>query len=155
VKRFRRAGDQRKRARRRQRAGSGRLVGIRIPAPGHGTDRWLTTAVVSDNRISGAVQVKIQRHGPTVPFLAISGNPAGRAVLEGDGNPNEIPVIAPPAVFSFRSTRQPARLYLKASGTGGTGWVENGNRDLKGAPVWRILRRQRLAVCVPELVQSI
>ena len=100
------------------------LVGIRIPAPGHGTDRWLTTAVVSDNRISDAVQVKIQRHGPTVPFLAISGNPAGRAVLEGDGNPNEIPVIAPPGSLFLQVDTTPARLYLKASGTGGTGWVE-------------------------------
>ena len=100
------------------------LVGIRIPAPGHGTDRWLTTALVSDNRISDAVQVKIQRHGPTVPFLAISGNPAGRAVLEGDGNPNEIPVIAPPGSLFLQIDATPARLYLKASGTGGTGWIE-------------------------------
>src|SRR6266568_3588278 len=99
-------------------------VGIRIPAPDHGTDRWLTTAVISDNRISDAVQVKIQRHGPTVPFLAISGNPAGRAVLEGDGNPNEIPVIAPPGSLFLQVDATPARLYLKASGTGGTGWVE-------------------------------
>jgi hypothetical protein len=100
------------------------LVGIRIPAPGHGTDRWLTTAVISDNRIADAVQVKIQRHGPTVPFLAISGNPAGRAVLEGDGNPNEIPVVAPPGSLFLQVDATPARLFLKASGTDGTGWVE-------------------------------
>jgi hypothetical protein len=100
------------------------LVGIRIPAPDHGTDRWFTRALVSDNRISDTINVKIERDASTVPFLTLSGNPAGRVVLEGDGNPNEIPVIAPPGSLFLQVGGVPARLHLKASGTDGTGWVE-------------------------------
>jgi len=106
-------------------AGLNGLVGIRISPPGHGADRWLTRAVVSENRIAEAVEVKIQRHGPTVPFLAISGNPGARAVFEGDGNPNGTGVVAPPGSLFLRVDEETsAALYIKASGTGGTGWVE-------------------------------
>jgi hypothetical protein len=106
-------------------AGPTGLVGIRISPPGHGTDRWLTTATVSGNRIADVVDVKIQRHSPTVPFLAISGNPTGPATLEGDGNPNEVGVEAlPGSLFLQVDETSAAALYLKALGTGGTGWVE-------------------------------
>jgi hypothetical protein len=101
------------------------LVGVRIPRPGHGTDRWLTRAVVSGNRIADAVGEKIQRDGLTVPFLAVSGNPGGPVILEGDGNPNQIGVPAPPgSLFLQVDDQTSAALYLKASGTGGTGWIE-------------------------------
>jgi len=101
------------------------LVGIRIPPPGRGTDRWLTTTIVSGNRVADAIPVKIQRHTPTVPFLAVSGNPTGRATLEGDGNPNEIGVVAPPgSLFLQVAETSAAALYLKVTGTGATGWVE-------------------------------
>jgi hypothetical protein len=105
-------------------AGANVLVGIRIPPPGAGADRWLTSAVVSGNLIADGVGVKIQRHGPTVPFVAISGNPGDRAIFEGDGNPNQIDVVAPPgSLFLQIDDGISAALFLKASGSGGTGWV--------------------------------
>jgi hypothetical protein len=59
-----------------------------------GTDRWLEHALVTGNRISNNFQLKIDRHRPTVPFVAVSGNPGSRAVFEGDGSPEGI-VAAP------------------------------------------------------------
>jgi hypothetical protein len=68
--------------------------------------------------------VKIQRHGPTVPFVAIAGNPGDRAVFEGDGNPNQVAVVAPPgSLFLQIDDGTSAAVFLKASGSGGTGWV--------------------------------
>jgi Right handed beta helix region len=54
---------------------------IHFPKPGGGTDRWLVHALVTGNRISNNFQLKIDRHRPTVPFVAVSGNPGSRAVF--------------------------------------------------------------------------
>jgi hypothetical protein len=105
-------------------AGAGSLVGIRLPAPGHGSDLWFTRAVVSGNRIADAIQVKIERHIATVRFLAIAGNPADRTVLQGDGDPNEINVVAPPGSLYVRMEGVRPAVFLKLSGTEGTGWTE-------------------------------
>jgi len=103
------------------------LVGIRFSAPPQdgGTDRWVERAYVTGNRIADAVDVKIERHTPTVPFFATSGNPGGRSTFEGDGSPNEIGVMAPPgSIFLQIDNEAGAALYLKASGHDGSGWIE-------------------------------
>jgi hypothetical protein len=103
----------------------GGLVGIRIPPPGNGTDRWLTRALISGNRIADAVATKVQRDVGTVPFVVVSGDAGDRAIFQGDGNPEEIGVAAPPGSLFLRVDEAPsAALYLKASGTGSSGWVE-------------------------------
>jgi hypothetical protein len=101
------------------------IIGIRFPPPDNGTARWLGAALVADNQISDAVDIKIERDGTTVPFLVTSGNPGGRAHFEGDGEPNDVGVVAQPGSTFLRCDEQgPSALYLKAIGSGGTGWVE-------------------------------
>jgi hypothetical protein len=100
------------------------LVGIRFAAPGSGGGRWVERAVVSENRIADAVPVKIERHGPTVPFLTISGNAGDRAIMEGDGNPNGLVSAPPGSLFIQIDVETAAALYLKATGHGDSGWVE-------------------------------
>jgi hypothetical protein len=81
-------------------------------------------AVFSGNQIADTIQNGIQRHSPTVPFIATSGNPGHRATFEGDGNPNETGVPAAPGSLYLRVDQEPATMYLKATGTDTVGWIE-------------------------------
>lgn len=100
----------------------GNLVGIRLPKPGNGSIQWLQLALVAGNRIGATVATKIGRHGPTVPYIVVAGNPGHRAIFEGDGDP-EGRVAAPFGSLFLRVDAEPSTLYLKALGTGTTGWA--------------------------------
>jgi hypothetical protein len=68
--------------------------------------------------------VKIDRPA-TVPFIATSGNPSGPATYEGDGDPIELGVAAPPgSLFIDLTNPTGAALHLKVSGTDATGWTQ-------------------------------
>jgi hypothetical protein len=99
----------------------GGLVGIKLAAE-NGADEWLQRALVSGNRISENIQVKIERD-PTVPFVAISGNVGAPAILEGTGSP-EGTIEAPMGCLFVSAGATPARLFFKQVGDGATGWVE-------------------------------
>jgi hypothetical protein len=70
--------------------GTADLTGIRLARPGSGTDFWLGQPLITGNRIAEDVKVKIDRDGPTVPFLMLSGNLGGVTVYEGDGTPEGV-----------------------------------------------------------------
>jgi Right handed beta helix region len=69
---------------------AGGAAGIRLRKPGSGTTRWLVRALLAENRISENIQLPIDRHTQTVPFIAVAGNPGSRAVFEGDGSPEGV-----------------------------------------------------------------
>jgi hypothetical protein len=96
---------------------------IRFAKPGGGTGRWLVHAVVAGNRISDNFQLKIDRHAPTVPFVAVSGNPGARAVYEGDGSPEGLVAAPFGSLFMRIDLASDTALYLKRSGDAETGWV--------------------------------
>jgi hypothetical protein len=96
---------------------------IRFPKPGGGTGRWLVHALVAGNRISDNFQLKIDRDRPTVPFVAVSGNPGARAVFEGDGSPEGVVTAPFGSLFMRIDAATEAALYLKRSGDAETGWV--------------------------------
>jgi hypothetical protein len=99
-------------------------VGIRLAEPHEGTDRWADYALITQNRISEPIAVKIDRHA-TVPFIATSGNPSGPATYEGDGDPTELGVAAPPgSVFTDLTNPTGAAMYLKVTGKDATGWTQ-------------------------------
>jgi hypothetical protein len=100
------------------------LTGIRFARPGGGTDFWLGRPLVTGNRIAEDVKVKIDRGGPTVPFLMLSGNLGGVAVYEGDGTPEGVLPSPPGSLFLSVNNTAGAAAYLKISGTGPTGWVQ-------------------------------
>jgi hypothetical protein len=100
------------------------LTGIRFARPGGGTDFWLGRPLVTGNRIADDVKVKIDRGGPTVPFLMLSGNLGGVAVYEGDSTPEGVLPSPPGSLFLSANDTAGAAAYLKISGTGPTGWVQ-------------------------------
>ena len=99
-------------------------AGIRLGKPGGGAARWLIHAVVAGNRISDNIELKIDRHRPTVPFITVAGNPGGRAVFEGDGSPEGVLAAPFGSLFVRIDAEAETALYLKQSGLGETGWVE-------------------------------
>jgi hypothetical protein len=99
-------------------------AGIRLRKPGSGTARWLVRALVAENRISENVQLAIDRHKQTVPFIAVSGNPGSRAVFEGDGSPEGVVPAPFGSLFVRVDAESETALYLKRSGIGTNGWVE-------------------------------
>jgi hypothetical protein len=99
-------------------------VGIRWAEPHDGTDRWADYALITQNRISEPIAVKIDRPA-TVPFIATSGNPSGPATYEGDGDPSELGVAAPPgSLFIDLTNPTGAALHLKVMGKDATGWTQ-------------------------------
>jgi hypothetical protein len=100
------------------------VAGIRLRKPGSGTDRWLVHAVVAENRISDNIERAIDRDRPTVPFIAVAGNPGGRAVFEGDGSPEGVVPAPFGSLFVRVDAESETALHLKQSGIGATGWVE-------------------------------
>ncbi len=104
--------------------GLANLTGIRFAPPSNGNGRWLERALVTGNRITDDVEFKIERHGPTVPFLAVSGNPDTAAMFEGDGTPEGTVPGAPGSIFLRVDNAAGATAYLKTTGTGVTGWVQ-------------------------------
>ena len=97
------------------------LTGIRLAPPGNGDGRWLERALISGNRIAGDVKLKIERDRLTVPFLATGGNLGAATVFEGDDTPEGV-VPGPPGSLFLRVS-DPAAAFVKASGTGSTGWI--------------------------------
>jgi hypothetical protein len=98
-------------------------AGIRLGKPGGGTGRWLIHAVVAGNRISDNIELEIDRH-QTVPFVAVAGNPGGRAIFEGDGSPEGVVDASFGSLFLRVDVESETALFLKQSGVGATGWVE-------------------------------
>jgi Right handed beta helix region/Protein of unknown function (DUF1565) len=98
-------------------------AGIALAKPGNGTARWLVNAVVAENRIGDNIELKLDRDRATVPFVAVAGNPASRAVFEGDGSPEGL-VPAPPGSLYLRvDSDSETALFLKQAGDGATGWI--------------------------------
>ena len=70
------------------------------------------------------VKFKIERDGPTVPFLAVAGNLGSAVVFEGDGTPEGVVPGAPGSLFLSVNNPAGATAYIKTSGTGPTGWAQ-------------------------------
>jgi hypothetical protein len=104
--------------------GLANLTGVRFPPPGNGTGDWVKRALVTGNRITDDVQFKIERHGPTVPFLTISGNSDAVAIFEGDGTPEGVVPSPPGSIFLSVGNATGATAYLKTAGTDVFGWVQ-------------------------------
>jgi len=100
------------------------LTAIRFAKPGRGTDLWLGRPLITGNRIADDVKIKIERDGPTVPFLVLSGNLGATAIFEGDGTPEGVLRCPPGCLFLSVSNPAGATVYLKTSGTGPTGWAQ-------------------------------
>jgi hypothetical protein len=84
-------------------------AGIRLRKPGSGTARWLVRALVAENRISENIQLPIDRHTQTVPFIAVAGNPAAAPFSRATAH-RKAWYRHRSAASSFGSTPNPRRL---------------------------------------------
>jgi hypothetical protein len=97
------------------------LAGISLEGP-TGDPVWLRRVVIEGNRISDNVPRKIDR--PTVPFIAIAGNPDGTAVYEGQDPPNDLVPAPPGSIYLQTDSTSAAVMFLKTIGTDDQGWAQ-------------------------------
>jgi hypothetical protein len=97
------------------------LAGISLEGP-TGDPVWLRRVVIEGNRISDNVPRKIDR--PTVPFIAIAGNPDGTAVYEGQDPPNGLVPAPPGSLYVQTGSTSAAAMFLKTIGSDDQGWAK-------------------------------
>ena len=100
------------------------LAGIKLGGPDDPIP-WLRRIVMTGNRISELIGVPIDRSA-TVPFVAIGGNPEDRAIYEGAAAPGGLVAAPPGSLYVQISPSGPPALYLKAEGSGASGWIQLG-----------------------------
>ena len=97
------------------------LAGISLEGPAEQQPGWLRRIVLTANRIGDNIPRKIDR--PSVPFVAIGGNPDGTTIYEGSVPPEGLVAAPPGSLYLHTSSPTPSRLFLKANGNDALGWV--------------------------------
>lgn len=97
------------------------LAGISLEGP-TGNPVWLRRVIIEGNQISGNVPRKIDR--PTVPFIAIAGNPDGTAVYEGQDPPNGLVPAPPGSLYVQTGSTSATVMFLKTTGSDDQGWAK-------------------------------